>query len=106
MLTLEEIKDKTSSVAKKYEVPVIYLFGSYARGEANENSDIDLAYEGTNSKAKGSKKFAFKRDIEKELGVDVDLLRVENFDFSFNKDKDLVNEFQKEKIVIYEKERK
>lgn len=104
MLTVDEIKEKVTPVAKKYDVPIVYLFGSYARGEASSTSDVDLAYRGENSKAKGSKKFAFQRDIEHELGMEIDLLRVENFDFSFNKDKDIVGAFNKERIVIYEKE--
>lgn len=40
--TIEEIKNIIASVAKKYPLKEVYLFGSYARGEANENSDIDL----------------------------------------------------------------
>jgi len=104
MLTIDEIKEKVTPVAEKYDVPIVYLFGSFARGEAANNSDIDLAYKGENSKATGSKKFALKRDLEQELGVDIDLLRVENFSFSFNKEKEIVGKFNEERIVIYEKE--
>src|SRR5699024_6833290 len=101
--TIEEIKNKVVPIAKRYDIPILYLFGSYARGEATEQSDIDLAYDGTGSKARGSKKFSLQRDLEKELGVNVDLLRVENFAFSFNKDKKIVHEFTKDRIVLYEK---
>ncbi|XMB78672.1 nucleotidyltransferase domain-containing protein [Streptococcus agalactiae] len=31
-------------IADKYELSAVYLFGSYARGEADNQSDIDLAY--------------------------------------------------------------
>ena len=37
--TIEEIKDKVTPIAQKYGVKRISLFGSYARGEATENSD-------------------------------------------------------------------
>ena len=40
--TLEEIKAIVAPIAEKYNVAQIYLFGSYARGEATEKSDIDL----------------------------------------------------------------
>ena len=30
-------------MAKKYGLKAVYVFGSYARGEANENSDITLS---------------------------------------------------------------
>ncbi|MEG2639172.1 MAG: nucleotidyltransferase domain-containing protein, partial [Clostridiales bacterium] len=33
-------------IAKKHGVSKVYIFGSYARGEANENSDIDLRING------------------------------------------------------------
>lgn len=43
--TIDEIKAKIIPIAKQYNVSKIYLFGSYARGEEDENSDIDIALE-------------------------------------------------------------
>ena len=40
--TIEDIKTIIEPIARKYGVERVYLFGSYARGEANMNSDIDL----------------------------------------------------------------
>ena len=40
--SIEEIRQRIEPVAKKYGVSMIWLFGSYARGEATEKSDIDL----------------------------------------------------------------
>ncbi len=40
--TFEEIADKVRPIAEKYGLRNVWLFGSYARGEANEDSDIDL----------------------------------------------------------------
>ena len=40
--TIDEIKQKVAPIAKKYNIEKVYLFGSYARGEADENSDVDL----------------------------------------------------------------
>ena len=40
--TLEEIRSRVTPIAKQYELKAVYLFGSYARGDADENSDIDL----------------------------------------------------------------
>lgn len=45
MLTIEEIRDKIAPVAIEYGLRQVYLFGSYARGEANEDSDVDLLVE-------------------------------------------------------------
>jgi hypothetical protein len=40
--TIEEIKTIVEPIARKYGVARVYLFGSYARGEVTENSDVDL----------------------------------------------------------------
>lgn len=43
--TTAEIADKVRPIAKAYGIDKIYLFGSYARGEATEESDIDFYVE-------------------------------------------------------------
>ena len=40
--TLDEIAERIAPVAKKYNISKVYIFGSYARGEANPDSDVDL----------------------------------------------------------------
>jgi len=40
--TIEEIKIIAEPIARKYGLERVYLFGSYSRGDANENSDVDL----------------------------------------------------------------
>lgn len=40
--TFEEIKAITKSIFEKYKIKKAYLFGSYARGEAKIDSDIDI----------------------------------------------------------------
>ena len=40
--TLDEIREKVVPVAKKYGVEKIWLFGSYARGDTDEKSDVDF----------------------------------------------------------------
>ena len=42
VVTLENITYLVKPLVEKYKVKEIYLFGSYARGEADENSDIDF----------------------------------------------------------------
>lgn len=42
VLTLKEIKDKIVPILNKHNINDIYLFGSYARGEATRESDIDI----------------------------------------------------------------
>ena len=45
--TLKEIKKRIMPIVEKYNIPAIYLFGSYARGEATEESDLDFLVDTT-----------------------------------------------------------
>lgn len=42
VLTIKEIKEKILPILNKHNIGEIYLFGSYARGEANKDSDLDI----------------------------------------------------------------
>jgi len=55
-----------------FGVTKIGLFGSYARGEQKDNSDIDIAIEIASDKKTLSSFVAIKRLIEKDLGKNVD----------------------------------
>ena len=40
--SIEEIKEIAEPIARRYNIGALYLFGSYARGEANAQSDLDF----------------------------------------------------------------
>ena len=40
--TLDEIKTMASPIAVRHGVAELYLFGSYARGDATADSDLDF----------------------------------------------------------------
>ena len=48
--SIQEIQQRIAPIAKQYGLKAVFLFGSYARGEAREDSDIDLLVDtsGTN----------------------------------------------------------
>ena len=48
--TIEELKSVVSPIAEKYRISRVYLFGSFARGDYHELSDIDLRIEKGNLK--------------------------------------------------------
>lgn len=52
--TLDEIAQRIRPVAERYRLRAVYVFGSYARGEAGENSDIDLLVDDTGSGLRGA----------------------------------------------------
>ncbi len=53
VFTIEEIKKRIEPIAKKYRLRAVYVFGSYARGEADAESDIDLLIDRTGSTIQG-----------------------------------------------------
>ena len=48
--SIQEIQQRIAPIAKQYGLKAVFLFGSYARGEARQDSDIDLLVDssGTN----------------------------------------------------------
>lgn len=67
---IESIKDyfKTRPVLKAY------LFGSFVRGIANRNSDIDILVDLDYSQKIGLQFIQMKLDLEKLLNIEVDLV--------------------------------
>jgi predicted nucleotidyltransferase len=57
----------------RFGVLSIGLFGSYARGEAREDSDIDIAIELSPEKKSLGNFLGFRRYLEQQLGKTVDL---------------------------------
>lgn len=80
-LTIEDIKKKVTPIAKKYEVSSVYLFGSFAEGEADEQSDIDLLIENNGSKLHSFyDELDFKFECEDKLGREVDIIDKKSID--------------------------
>lgn len=70
--SIKEIEEKVRPIAEMYETGNIYLFGSYARGEATEKSDIDLLVEKGN--ANGIKFFVLFDEFRETFGKDIDII--------------------------------
>ena len=71
---LQLLKQFKDTQAMKYGIQKIGLFGSVARGEHQEGSDVDVCFEGN---AMGLFALArLKGELEALLGASVDLLRM------------------------------
>lgn len=74
MLTLQQIKTAVSKIGKRYGIKHAYLFGSYAKGMADDYSDIDLLID--SGEIKGLIELSeFRLDLVDELdGTEVDVI--------------------------------
>ncbi|MDR2428770.1 MAG: nucleotidyltransferase family protein [Candidatus Margulisbacteria bacterium] len=95
LYSVSDIKSRIASVADKYGIGRAFLFGSYARGEATPQSDIDICIE------KGQLRTllelsGFYQDLEKTLQRKVDVVTMDGLDNNFK------DEIKKEFVLIYE----
>ncbi len=93
--SLDEIKSIVAPIAQTYGVQRVFLFGSYARGEATPESDLDFRVD------KGKLKGLFAlgglySDLEERFNKELDLLTTGSLEPSF------LNQIKHEEILIYE----
>jgi predicted nucleotidyltransferase len=92
--TIDEIKNKVSTTARQYGIQKAYLFGSYARGEAGLESDIDICIE------KGKLRTLFELsgfclDLEEMLGNKIDVITTAGLSGDFRE------QIEKDMLLIY-----
>ena len=78
--TLSEIQRRVTPVAEKYRLAAVYLFGSYARGEATAESDIDLLVDLTGSTIRGLNFVSLYEDLSNALEISIDLVTVDSLE--------------------------
>ena len=89
--TMEKIKDLVKPIANKYNVQSIYLFGSYARGEADENSDLDFLVFGGES-FKLTHIFALAEDLRTAFQRQVDVFEISEINVNSDFYSNIMNE--------------
>lgn len=97
VLTIEQIKKSLTSLFDseyKGQIDFCYLFGSYAKGSANEGSDVDLC---VSTNLKGLDFAGLSESIRQVLNKRVDLIRFSNLGNNL----ELLNEIMKDGIKIY-----
>jgi|SRR6056297_745185 len=72
---------KAVEILKKAGIKEIYLFGSFAKKEYNENSDIDIAVVGLNPK----KYYRIYGELMMNLDHDIDLIKLDDKNSRFSK---------------------
>ena len=95
IFTLENINRLVKPLADKYRVKEIYLFGSYARGEADESSDLDfLVFGGENFKH--TLIFSLAEELRAALKKNVDVFEISEI----NQESDFYKRIIREKVLI------
>ena len=94
VLKIETIKEVVSKICSKYKVNACYLFGSYAKGKARSDSDVDLMIV---SELEGIEYYQLLGDLENRLKKKIDLIRLETAIQNVK----LMNEILKEGVKIY-----
>lgn len=75
--TIADIKTRIIPIIQKYNIPAMYLFGSYARGEANEDSDLDFLVDTTGTRLTSLLSLGeLYCDLEDAFGKRIDLITV------------------------------
>jgi len=92
---IDDIKRITVPIAQRYGVKKLALFGSYARGEQKETSDIDFLIE--KGRIQGWEFFGFINSLEDNLGTRVDVMTYDSLRDS------LIAGAVKNEVVLYER---
>lgn len=91
---LQEIQSVVSRLGYQYGAERIYLFGSYARGDMTDASDIDLRID--KGRIRGLEMGGLLLDLEAALGVPVDLVTTGSLSERF------LNAIKKDEVLLYE----
>ena len=102
--TIEQLKERIAPVAVKYRLPAVYLFGSYARGEATETSDVDILVDRSGTELRGL--FAMGglyNDLSEAVGKPIDQITTGALEQESTRERTpwLVESLEKERVQIY-----
>ena len=101
--TIQEIRSKILPILVKYRIPAMYLFGSYARGDATEDSDIDFLIDTTGTELTSLLRLgALYCDLEEAFQKPIDLITVRSImqESSMESDIDFRNTVLKERVRL------
>ena len=92
--SIEELQSIIVPLAQKYGAERIFLFGSYARGDMTNSSDINLRID--KGSIRGLALAGLLVDLEDALGIPVDLIPTTSLDSRF------LESIHPDEVLIYE----
>lgn len=72
--SLKQIGEMIEPIARKYNIKAVWVFGSYARGEATDTSDVDLVIDLSGCISVGWDVYAIFDEIGSALGKETDIV--------------------------------
>jgi predicted nucleotidyltransferase len=95
-MTIDEIKNIITPLVSLYPITRVILFGSYARGEAGEKSDIDLVID-SEGRLNAYDFFGIAGIIMKKMPIGVDVFELREI----NNPSKLLDIINREGVEIY-----
>lgn len=106
--TIDELKRRITPVAEKYKLKAVYLFGSYARGTATDESDVDILVDRDGSLVHSLFQMGgLYGDLEKAVQKEIDLVTTQTLEQkrTINKNHQFVDALLAERRKIYDRKR-
>ena len=95
IMSINDIKRIVRPLAEKYRISEVYIFGSYARNEATDHSDIDfLVFGGKDFKL--TSVFAFAEELRRAIDKEIDVFEINEV----NTDSSFYETIMKEKVKV------
>ena len=97
VFTIEDIKKRIIPIVAKYGINTFSLFGSYARGDATEDSDLDFIMD--KGDLRGLQYVSLVQDLEDEFDCHVDVIS------KGSSNKKFLELVSKDEVLLYERKR-
>ena len=97
--SIDEIRDIITPIAKLHGVDKVFLFGSYARGDATASSDVDLCVDAPAMRGLFALGGLYA-DLEDALSKRIDVVTTGSL--KYNKDEAFLENLRKDRVLLYE----
>ena len=103
--SIEELRDRIVPITRKYNIPAVYLFGSYARNEAKDSSDVDILIDREGSSIHGMFDMGgLYAELTESVGKEIDLVTIQTLRQQSTQKRTpwFVSNVEKDMVKLYE----
>lgn len=103
--TIDELRKRIVPITQKYKIPAVYLFGSYARNEATDKSDVDILIDREGSAIRGMFDMGVLYiELRESIGKEIDLVTIQTLRQKSTKNRTpwFVDNLEKDMVKLYE----